>query len=194
MLIYHLRDKQQARWYLQVTDVVSPHQHDNRDHLQEIWFVIFVTGNYLPKKNKYLNLIVTIFSSWEVISTTKVYAGHINTLARHRPRIQGIFYFILSCIHMFWDRVAQLVLGLTTHWTIEWLGFNPQQRQRVFHTAPVSRPSLRLIQPPIQWVPGVLSLGLKARPDMMLTTHPNIVLRSRKNRAIPHISLSLAWQ
>jgi hypothetical protein len=28
ILIYHLRDEQQARWWPQFRDVVSPHRHD----------------------------------------------------------------------------------------------------------------------------------------------------------------------
>jgi hypothetical protein len=27
MLIYHMRDKQHAHWWLQLRDVVSPHRH-----------------------------------------------------------------------------------------------------------------------------------------------------------------------
>jgi hypothetical protein len=46
---------------------------------------------------------------------------------------------------------------------IAWLGFNPQQRQRIFPQASVSRPALRHTQPPVQWVgnssPAVLSQG-----------------------------------
>jgi hypothetical protein len=42
----------------------------------------------------------------------------------------------------------------------------------------VSRPALGPTQPPIQWVPGVLSLGVK-RPAVKLTTHLHIVSRSK---------------
>jgi hypothetical protein len=40
-------------------------------------------------------------------------------------------------------------------------GFNSQQGQEIFLFSVVSRPTLGPIQPPIQWVPGVLSLGVK---------------------------------
>jgi hypothetical protein len=33
-------------------------------------------------------------------------------------------------------------------------------------------------QPPVQWVPGVLSPGVKRCQGMMLTTHPHLVPRS----------------
>jgi hypothetical protein len=33
-------------------------------------------------------------------------------------------------------------------------------------------------QPPVQWIPGVLSPGVKRGRDVMLTTHPHLVPRS----------------
>ena len=46
-----------------------------------------------------------------------------------------------------------------------------------------SRPALGPTQCPVQWVPG-LSWG-KVRPGVLLTTHPLLVPRSWKSRAIP---------
>jgi hypothetical protein len=37
----------------------------------------------------------------------------------------------------------------------------PRQRQRIFLLASASRPALGTTQPPVQWVPGVLSPGVK---------------------------------
>jgi len=47
----------------------------------------------------------------------------------------------------------------------------------------VRRPTLG---PPIQWVPGALTPGVK-RPGMKLTTHLHLVPRLRMRGAIPHL-------
>jgi hypothetical protein len=47
-----------------------------------------------------------------------------------------------------------------------------------FPLASVSRPALGPIQPPVQCVSGVLSLGLKHGQDVTLTTYPRLVPRS----------------
>jgi hypothetical protein len=64
-----------------------------------------------------------------------------------------------------------------------WPGFNPQQRQRILLLASVPRPALRHTQPPIKWVPEVLSPGVKHGWVMTLTTHPHLVLRSSMSRS-----------
>jgi hypothetical protein len=63
--------------------------------------------------------------------------------------------------------------SVSTGWTTGRSRFDPRQMQRIFPLASVSRPALRPTQPPVQWVPGVLSPGAKRGPDMTLTTHPN---------------------
>jgi hypothetical protein len=47
-----------------------------------------------------------------------------------------------------------------------------------FFLYPVSRPALGPTQPPVQWVPGVLSPGVKRGQGVILTTHPHLVPRS----------------
>jgi hypothetical protein len=44
--------------------------------------------------------------------------------------------------------------------------------------ASVSRPDLRPTQPPVQWVLGVLSPGIKRGRGVTLTTHPHLLPRS----------------
>jgi hypothetical protein len=53
----------------------------------------------------------------------------------------------------------------------------------IFPVASVSRPALWPTQPPVQWVPGVLSPGLKRGRGVTLTTQPHLVPRSRMSRS-----------
>jgi hypothetical protein len=52
-----------------------------------------------------------------------------------------------------------------------------------FAPAPASRPALGPTQPPIQWVPRVLSPGVKRGRSVMLTTHPHLVPRLSMSRS-----------
>jgi hypothetical protein len=47
----------------------------------------------------------------------------------------------------------------------------------------VSRPALGPTQTPVQWVPGVLSPGIKRGRGVTLTTHPHLVPRSWMSRS-----------
>jgi hypothetical protein len=57
--------------------------------------------------------------------------------------------------------IAQSVYRWATDWMIEVLGFDSQRWLGIFLFTTASRTALGLTQPPIQWVPGVLSLGVK---------------------------------
>jgi hypothetical protein len=61
------------------------------------------------------------------------------------------------------------------------LGFDPRKRQRIFPLTSASRPALAPTQPPIQWVPGAHSPGVKRGRGVMLTIHPLLVPRLRKS-------------
>jgi hypothetical protein len=60
--------------------------------------------------------------------------------------------------------LAQSVQCLTMGWTTGRSGFDPRRGQRIFPLASVSRPALGPTQPPVQWVPGFLSPGVKVWP------------------------------
>jgi hypothetical protein len=53
-----------------------------------------------------------------------------------------------------------------------------------FPLASVSRPALGPTQPPVQWIPAVLSPGVKRGRDVTQTTHPHLVPRSRMSRSL----------
>jgi hypothetical protein len=54
-----------------------------------------------------------------------------------------------------------------------------------FQSLRSDRPAVGPTQPPIQWVLGVLFLGVKRGRGMMLTTHPHLVPRLRMSRSYP---------
>jgi hypothetical protein len=91
------------------------------------------------------------------------------------------------------SRVAQSVWCLATGWTTGRSKLDPRQRQMIFPVTSVYRPALGSTQPPVQWVPGVLSPGVKRGRDVTLNTHPPLVPRSRKVGATPiHPSVFVA--
>jgi hypothetical protein len=62
-------------------------------------------------------------------------------------------------------------------------GSIPGRGEMIFPLASVSRPALGPAQPPVQWVPGVLSPGLKRGRGVTLTTRPHLVPRSNMSRS-----------
>jgi hypothetical protein len=69
-------------------------------------------------------------------------------------------------------------------WTIGVRGFYSRQGLGIFFFYTASRPALRPTQPPIQWVPVVLSPEVK-RPESEADHSPHLVPRSRMCGAIP---------
>jgi hypothetical protein len=57
--------------------------------------------------------------------------------------------------------IAQSVQRWATGWTIGVLGFDSRRGMGIFLFTTASGTALGLTQPPIQWVPGALSLGVK---------------------------------
>jgi hypothetical protein len=85
-----------------------------------------------------------------------------------KPILTFIFHLCCSV-----DRDS--AVGIATPYGLEGPGIEFRWGRNFPHP---SRPTLRPIQPPIQWVPG-LSRGLK-RPGRGLTTHPHLAPRLKK--------------
>jgi hypothetical protein len=62
-------------------------------------------------------------------------------------------------------------------------GSIPSRGERIFPIASLSRPALGPTQPPVQWVPVVLSPGVKSGLGVTLTTHPHVMPRSIMSRS-----------
>jgi hypothetical protein len=62
-------------------------------------------------------------------------------------------------------------------------GSIPDRGQRIFLLASASKSALGPTQPPVQWVPGVLSPGLKRGRGVTLITHPHLVPRLSMSRS-----------
>jgi len=71
-------------------------------------------------------------------------------------------------------------VGIVTDYGLDGPGSNPGGDD-IFRRP---RPALGPTQPPVKWVP-VLSWGVKCGRGVLLTTHPLLVPRTWKSKAIP---------
>jgi hypothetical protein len=79
------------------------------------------------------------------------------TLSFKNIMLGTLCYLSLSRVN---DRHSQISY-CPTGWTIGVLGFDSRRGLRICLFTTVFRKALRPTQPPIQWLPGVLSLGVK---------------------------------
>jgi hypothetical protein len=80
------------------------------------------------------------------------------------------------------SQAAQSVQWLAADWVI---GVRSTTEVKDFSSTVCAQLALGPTQPPVQWVPEVLSPGVKCGQGMMLTTLPLLVPRLRETRAIP---------
>jgi hypothetical protein len=90
------------------------------------------------------------------------------------------FGFAVLCVFIVWSQASSV--SAVSDCGRDGRGSIPD-RGRGFPLTSASRPALGPTQPPVQWVPGALSPGVKHGRGVMLTTHPLLVLRLRKSRS-----------
>jgi hypothetical protein len=111
-----------------------------------------------------------------------------NGLSRLRTDHRNIFSTFLFVTNIF-ENIFMLrgswgsSVSIVSDYKLDDSEFNPRQRQRIFPLAFVSRPALVPTQPHVQWVPGVLSPGVKRGRGVVLTSHPHLVPRLRMSRS-----------
>jgi hypothetical protein len=108
--------------------------------------------------------------SWRK-SSDSVAADQLEHINNYNTDRQSITYE--SCCCTIWLTVHNSALH-----SADWTGFDPQQRQRIFPVASVSRKPLRSTQPPSQWVQRYFPT-VKRGQGKMLTTHSHLLPRSK---------------
>jgi hypothetical protein len=83
------------------------------------------------------------------------------TLSQKTPVHTHTPYLFKFCLKIIRAVIAQSVQRWATGWTIGVLGFDSQRGLGIFIFTTASRTALGTTQPPIQWVPGALSLEVK---------------------------------
>jgi hypothetical protein len=74
-------------------------------------------------------------------------------------------------------------VSIVTAYGLDDRGSIPDRGRGFFFQSSAPRPALGPTQPPVQWVPVVLSPGVKHGRGVMLTTHPCLVPMLRMSRS-----------
>jgi hypothetical protein len=83
--------------------------------------------------------------------------------------------YVYMCVWERERRVAQSVQYLTMGWMTGQSRFDPRHRRKNFSSSLCVQTGSGPTQPPVQWVPEVLSPGIKRDQGVTLTTHPHLV-------------------
>jgi hypothetical protein len=95
---------------------------------------------------------------------------------------------------MSYNKKAVIAQRWATGWKVGVLGFDSHRGLGIFLFTTASRPAVGPTQPPNQWVPGALSLGVK-RPGREADHLPPLVPRSKNewsHTSTPQFTL-MAW-
>jgi hypothetical protein len=122
------------------------------------------------------------------------YIGHSGFMLNVRPFKFLDLYLFSLCFDKLGEPGSSVSIVLATGWSTGRSRFDPRQGQRIFPLTSVSRPVLGPTQTPVQWVPGVLSPGIKRGRGVTLTTHPHLVPRSRMSRSYTSSPQAPSWR
>jgi hypothetical protein len=101
-----------------------------------------------------------------------------------RAEFPARFMFLLIFLAIIGDSKSQgSSVSIVSDYGLDDWGSIPERGMRIFSLASASRPALGPTQPPLQWVPRVLSPGVKRSRGVMLTIHPHLVPRLRMSRS-----------
>jgi len=150
------------------------------------------------------------FSALEA-SSSRIRSSSTKIIGWGQPCIFLCFFWVVSFYHSFLQYAFPLCLVFIIFffffflWRIRcssvsigsrlratWLELNSWQEQGFYLFTTASRPVLRPTQPPIKWVPGELSPGIK-RWGVKLTTRLHLVPMLRMRGAIPPLPQTSSW-
>jgi hypothetical protein len=118
---------------------------------------------------------------------SEIRSGWRSAVAGYSPSFMGFHLLvIIPTLHS----TLRLLVGIVTGYGLDdrRFGVPSPGRVKTFHFSTSSIQTLGSTQPPIQWVPGALSLGAK------LTTRLHLVPRSRKCGSVHRLPHTPSWR